>query len=209
MEVKLIYITPNPEKVIEEAGRTAHESFERMTPESHKNFIRMLLRLGHESVLEHAVASFRISGVSRSFTHQLVRHRIASYTQKSQRYVNESNFDYIIPDTIANKGEALKIYDEFMQNCRLVYQNLIKLGIPKEDARFVLPNATKTEIVLTANFRELRHMIKLRGSKEAQWEIRRVFIEILKILKEHAPTVFEDFEIEGDFITIRSKDVKE
>ncbi len=204
MEVKLIYITPNPEKVIEEAGRTSHESFDRMTPESHKNFIRMLLKLGHESVLEHAVASFRISGVSRSFTHQLVRHRIASYTQKSQRYVNESNFDYVIPDTIAKNDEALKIYDEFMQNCKFVYQDLIKLGIPKEDARFILPNATKTEIVLTANFRELRHMIKLRGGKEAQWEIRRVFIEILKILKEHAPTVFEDFEIEGDFIIIRS-----
>lgn len=209
MEVKLIYITPNPEKVIEEAGRTAHESFDRMTPESHKNFIRMLLKLGHESVLEHAVASFRISGVSRSFTHQLVRHRIASYTQKSQRYVNESNFDYVIPDTIAKNDEALRIYDKFMQNCRFVYQDLIKLGIPKEDARFVLPNATKTEIVLTANFRELRHMIKLRGGKEAQWEIRRVFIEILKILKEYAPTVFEDFEIEGDFIMIGSRDVKE
>lgn len=207
MEVKLIYITPNPEKIIEEAGRTAHESFDKLTPESHIKFIRMLLKLGHESVLEHAVASFRISGVSRSLTHQLVRHRIASYTQKSQRYVNESNFDYVIPDTIKNNEEALKIYKDFMEITRDTYKKLINIGIPKEDARFVLPNATKTEIVLTANFRELRHMIKLRGSKDAQWEIRRVFIEILKILKEYAPTVFEDFEIENDHI--RSKNVKE
>ena len=207
MEVKLIYITPNPEKIIEEAGRTAHESFDKLTPESHIKFIRMLLKLGHESVLEHAVASFRISGVSRSLTHQLVRHRIASYTQKSQRYVNESNFDYVIPDTIKNNDEALKIYKEFMEITRDAYKKLINIGIPKEDARFILPNATKTEIVLTANFRELRHMIKLRGSKDAQWEIRRVFIEILKILKEHAPTVFEDFEIENDYI--RSRNVKE
>ncbi|MDI6860669.1 MAG: FAD-dependent thymidylate synthase [Caldisericia bacterium] len=207
MDVKLIYITPNPEKIIEEAGRTAHESFDRLTPDSHVKFIRMLLKLGHESVLEHAVASFRISGVSRSLTHQLVRHRIASYTQKSQRYVNESNFDYVIPYTILANNEALIIYKDFMERTRDVYKKLINLGIPKEDARFVLPNATKTEIVLTANFRELRHMIKLRGSKEAQWEIRNVFIEILKILKEYAPTVFEDFVIEKDYIRIR--DVKE
>jgi thymidylate synthase (FAD) len=207
LDVKLIYITPNPEKIIEEAGRTAHESFDRLTPDSHVKFIRMLLKLGHESVLEHAVASFRISGVSRSLTHQLVRHRIASYTQKSQRYVNESNFDYVIPYTILANNEALIIYKDFMERTRDVYKKLINLGIPKEDARFVLPNATKTEIVLTANFRELRHMIKLRGSKEAQWEIRNVFIEILKILKEYAPTVFEDFVIEKDYIRIR--DVKE
>ncbi|MCX8095549.1 MAG: FAD-dependent thymidylate synthase [Caldisericia bacterium] len=206
MKVELIYITPEPEKVIEKAGRTAHESFDRITPESHKQFIRMILKLGHESVLEHAVASFRISGVSRSFSHQLVRHRIASYTQKSQRYVDESNFDYIIPETISKKDEALQIYKDFMETCKKVYKSLVNLGIPKEDARFVLPNATKTEIVLTANFRELRHMIRLRGSKDAQWEIRKVFIKILKILKEYAPTVFEDFEIENDFI--RSKDVK-
>lgn len=203
MEVKLIYITPDAEKIIEFAGRVSHESYERVTPESHIKFIRMLKKLGHESVFEHAVASFLISGVSRSLTHQLVRHRIASYTQKSQRYVDESNFDYVIPDTIKRNEASLNIYINFMDECKNIYKKLIDLGIPKEDARFVLPNATKTEIVLTANFRELRHMIKLRGSKEAQWEIRKVFIEILKILKEHAPTVFEDFEIEGDFIRNR------
>ncbi len=203
MKVKLIYITPDAEKIIEFAGRVSHESYDRVTPESHIKFIRMLKKLGHESVFEHAVASFLISGVSRSLTHQLVRHRIASYTQKSQRYVDESNFDYVIPDTIKRNEVSLNVYKNFMDECKNIYKKLIDLGIPKEDARFVLPNATKTEIVLTANFRELRHMIKLRGNKEAQWEIRRVFIEILKILKEHAPTVFEDFEFEEDFIRCR------
>ncbi|MBC7195538.1 MAG: FAD-dependent thymidylate synthase, partial [Caldisericia bacterium] len=122
MEVKLIYITPDAEKIIEFAGRVSHESYERVTPESHIKFIRMLKKLGHESVFEHAVASFLISGVSRSLTHQLVRHRIASYTQKSQRYVDESNFDYVIPDTIKRNEASLNIYKNFMDECKNIYK---------------------------------------------------------------------------------------
>ncbi len=200
MKVELLYITPEPEKIIEKAGRVAHQSFNKETPDSHIKFIRMLIKLGHTSVLEHAVASFKISDVSRSLTHQLVRHRIASYTQKSQRYVDESTFEYVTPDKIKENEAAFDIYNNFMNYCKETYKKLKEIGIPKEDARFVLPNATKTEIVLTANLREFRHMISLRGSKEAQWEIRRMFIEILKILKEYAPTVFEDFIIENDYV---------
>lgn len=200
MKVELLYITPEPEKIIEKAGRVAHQSFNKETPDSHIKFIRMLIKLGHTSVLEHAVASFKISGVSRSLTHQLVRHRIASYTQKSQRYVDESTFEYVTPDKIKENEAAFDIYNNFMNYCKETYKKLKEIGIPKEDARFVLPNATKTEIVITANLREFRHMISLRGSKEAQWEIRRMFIEILKILKEYAPTVFEDFIIENDYV---------
>lgn len=200
MKVELLYITPEPEKIIEKAGRVAHQSFNKETPDSHIKFIRMLIKLGHTSVLEHAVASFKISDVSRSLTHQLVRHRIASYTQKSQRYVDESTFEYVTPDKIKENEAAFNIYNNFMNYCKETYKKLKEIGIPKEDARFVLPNATKTEIVLTANLREFRHMISLRGSKEAQWEIRRMFIEILKILKEYAPTVFEDFIIENDYV---------
>lgn len=200
MKVELLYITPEPEKIIEKAGRVAHQSFNKETLDSHIKFIRMLIKLGHTSVLEHAVASFKISGVSRSLTHQLVRHRIASYTQKSQRYVDESTFEYVTPDKIKENEAAFDIYNNFMNYCKETYKKLKEFGIPKEDARFVLPNATKTEIVITANLREFRHMISLRGSKEAQWEIRRMFIEILKILKEYAPTVFEDFIIENDYV---------
>jgi len=208
MKVELIYITPNVEKVIEEAGRTSYQSFNRMGEGSEKKFIRMIINLGHLSVIEHAVASFRISDVSRSLTHQLVRHRLASFTQKSQRYVDEKNFTFVEPPKIEENPEAHKIYLDFMESVRETYGKLRDLKIPKEDARFVLPNATTTEIVVTANLMEWRHIVELRGSKHAQWEIRRMTIEILKILKREAPTVFEDFVIVGDHVE-RRKNAKE
>ncbi len=208
MKVELIYITPNPEKVIEEAGRTSYQSFNRIGEGSEKKFIRMIINLGHLSVIEHAVASFRIKDVSRSLTHQLVRHRLASFTQKSQRYVDEKHFTFVEPPKIEENPEAHKIYLDFMESVRETYRKLRDLKIPKEDARFVLPNATTTEIVITANLREWRHIVELRGSRHAQWEIRRMTIEILKILKRKAPTVFEDFVIVGDHVE-RRKDAKE
>ena len=208
MKAELIYITPNPEKVIEEAGRTSYQSFNRIGEGSEKKFIRMIINLGHLSVIEHAVASFRIKDVSRSLTHQLVRHRLASFTQKSQRYVDEKHFTFVEPPKIEENPEAHKIYLDFMESVRETYRKLRDLKIPKEDARFVLPNATTTEIVITANLREWRHIVELRGSRHAQWEIRRMTIEILKILKREAPTVFEDFVIVGDHVE-RRKDAKE
>ena len=208
MKVELIYITPNVEKVIEEAGRTSYQSFNRMGEGSEKKFIRMIINLGHLSVIEHAVASFRISDVSRSLTHQLVRHRLASFTQKSQRYVDERNFTFVEPPKVEENPEAHEIYVNFMKTVRETYKKLREFKIPKEDARFVPPNATTTEIVITANLREWRHIVELRGSEHAQWEIRRMTIEILKILKREAPTVFEDFVIVGDHVE-RRKNVKE
>ncbi len=247
MKVELISITPDAERVIEEAGRTAYLSFDKFTPkpilrlrgrkellytENHpelegarageevelegkrfrveerwensaEKFIKMLIRSGHLSVLEHAYASFRIQGGSRSFTHQLVRHRMASFTQQSQRYVNEKNFQYVVPPSIEKNPEALRIYRDFMEEARRVYALLREIRIKKEDARFVLPNAVFSEIVITANFREWRHIIELRGSKAAQWEIRKMAVEVLKILKEKAPSVFYDFYVEGDHIIRR------
>ncbi len=208
MKVELIYITPNAEKVIEKAGRTSYQSFNRIGEGSEKKFIRMIINLGHLSVIEHAVASFRISDVSRSLTHQLVRHRLASFTQKSQRYVDERNFTFVEPPKVEENPEAHEIYVNFMNIVRETYKKLREFKIPKEDARFVLPNATTTEIVITANLREWRHIVELRGSEHAQWEIRRMTIEILKILKREAPTVFEDFVIVGDHVE-RRKNVKE
>ncbi|HDH63342.1 MAG TPA: FAD-dependent thymidylate synthase, partial [Firmicutes bacterium] len=203
MKVELIYITPNAEKVIEKAGRTSYQSFNRIGEGSEKKFIRMIINLGHLSVIEHAVASFRISDVSRSLTHQLVRHRLASFTQKSQRYVDERNFTFVEPPKVEENPEAHEIYVNFMKTVRETYKKLREFKIPKEDARFVLPNATTTEIVITANLREWRHIVELRGSEHAQWEIRRMTIEILKILKREAPTVFEDFVIVGDHVERR------
>jgi len=198
MKIKLLSITPNAEKRIENAGRTSYLSYEKQTEDSYKDFIKMIVKRGHESVLEHAMASFRISGVSRALTHQLVRHRLCSFTQKSQRYINEQNFKYVEPDDIKNNNEAHKIYTDLMREMQKQYGKLRQLGIKKEDARFILPNATESEIVLTANFRELRHLIKLRGDKAAQWEIRQLVIEMLKILKKEVPDVFQDMEIDHE-----------
>lgn len=209
MKVELLYITPDAEKVIERAGRTAYQSFDKEGEGSEEKFIKMLIRRGHFSVLEHAVASFRIKGVSRAMTHQLVRHRIASYTQKSQRYVDESNFSYITPPSIEKNPEAKKIFEEQMESARESYRKLKELGIPSQDARYLLPNATETEIVITANMREWRHIIELRGDPSSQWEIRNVIIEILKILKKNCPSVFYDMEIdenEKKVVVKREKD---
>ncbi|HPS57683.1 MAG TPA: FAD-dependent thymidylate synthase [Spirochaetota bacterium] len=203
-EVILLAITPGPEKLIEEAGRTCYLSLSKMTDESEKNFIRSAIKRGHHSILEHATASFRILGASRAFTHQLVRHRIASYSQQSQRYVDEAEFNYIIPDDINTDEKALAVYREHMEMTRQAYMKLRKLGIKKEDARFILPNALESQIVFSANFRELRSVFNLRLDKSAQWEIRRVCMEMLKIMQEKAPSVFGDFVINESDCTAAS-----
>ncbi len=194
-KVVLLSITPNAEKLIEKAGRTCYLSFNRADVESEKKFIRMIVRSGHHSVLEHASATFRIQGGSRSFTHQLVRHRICAFSQQSQRYVNETDFSVVIPDSIKKNSEAKEVFLSFVNHAQNTYSKLQKLGIKKEDARFILPNAIESEIVMTANFRELRHIFKERCNKAAQWEIREIAIEMLKIMKKEAPIVFEDFVI--------------
>ncbi len=197
-DVQLLAITPNPEKLIEEAGRTCYLSLSKMTDDSEKNFIRSAIKRGHHSILEHASASFRILGASRAFTHQLVRHRIASYSQQSQRYVDESEFNYIVPPEMSGNAEAMKCYREFMDNSRLTYARLRELGVKKEDARFVLPNALESQIVFSANFREFRSVFNLRLDRSAQWEIRRVCLEMLKVLQTNAPSVFGDYVINED-----------
>jgi len=206
MEVELLGMTPNPEKVIETAGRTCYLSFEKAREGSEKKFVRMVVRNGHHSVLEHAVATFRITGISRACTHQLVRHRLASYSQQSQRYVNEKQFSIVEPESVASKPEAHEIFEKTVEACREAYLKLQEIGIKNEDARFLLPNAVQSEIVVTANLREWRHMIAIRGQKAAQWEIRVLMMKILNVLKEHAPTVFEDFESSEDdaIISLRS-----
>ena len=203
-EVILLAITPNPEKIIEEAGRTCYLSLSKITDDSEKNFIRSAIKRGHHSILEHATASFRILGASRSFTHQLVRHRIASFSQQSQRYVDEVEFNYIVPPDIAANSEALAVYREFIEHARQTYSRFRELGIKKEDARFILPNALESQIVFSANFREFRSVFNLRLDKAAQWEIRRVCMEMLKILQEKAPSVFGDYIINEDDCTARS-----
>ena len=191
--VKLLAITPDCERLIEACGRTCYESYDKVTDDSHIKIIRHLLKNGHTSVFEHASATFRFTNVSRSLTHQLVRHRIASYSQKSQRYVKENDFDYVVPDAIFDNPVTKDKYMACMRYIEDTYNDLVKEGIRKEDARYVLPNACTTTIDTTLNFRSLFNLFDLRGDIHAQWEIRRMVMAMLVLVKEHAPTVFEGY----------------
>jgi thymidylate synthase (FAD) len=191
LAVDLLAITPEAERIIEEAGRTCYLSFDRIGADSQASFIKRLLQMGHESPLEHAYASFRIRYGSRAMTHQLVRHRLLAISQQSQRYVNEDGFTYVVPETLT---EAQRVeYHQDMQTIQRMYSKWRRQGLRKEDARFVLPNACTSEIVVSANFREWRHILDVRLSPKAQWEIRKVCGLILDHLAKHAPTCFEDF----------------
>jgi thymidylate synthase (FAD) len=190
MNVTLLAITPNAEELIEKGARVCYNSNE--NPETRKQFIQSLIKRGHEGCIEHGVATFKIEGVSRALTHQLVRHRLASYLQRSQRYVKEKGFEYVVPDSIKKHSHLRFTYEDCMGYLQLTYELLLKGGIPAEDARFILPNACCSELVMTMNFRALRHFLKLRLDKHAQWEIRELAKRILDILLQHAPSVFED-----------------
>jgi thymidylate synthase (FAD) len=164
-----------------------------MDAETAKQLIKRVTGYGHASVIEHASFTFSIEDVSRVMTHQLVRHRIASYTQQSQRYVKYDTLEkYVTPQSIANNIEAKKVFDETLERISETYQKLLYMGISKEDARFILPNAAKTNIIVTMNARELRHFFNLRCCARAQWEIRMVAVEMLRQAKKAAPVLFED-----------------
>ena len=190
MRIELLSVTPFPEKIIEEAGRTCY-----MSKVGNPSIIKSWIKSGHCSVIEHASASFRISEVSRSLTHQLVRHRIGfSYSQKSQRYCKEDQFEYVIPEEIRKNKQALNNFHNAMIDAQTSYNLLILNGIKAESARSVLPNACCTEIVVTANFRAWRQMLELRCDKHAQKEIRDMSKEIGKQLLVIAPNVFDDLK---------------
>lgn len=193
MKVELLYITENPEEHIEKVGRTCYKSDDKIRNLSYVDFITRIIKNGHESVLEHATATFKITGISRTCSHQLVRHRAGfSYAQESQRYVEESSFEMIEPESIKNNENAHKIYVSYMHKVKKIYSELRDLGVKKEDARFVIPQAIETTVVVTANFRAWRNFLKLRLNKSAQWEIREMAQEILSILGKHATSCFSD-----------------
>ena len=165
-----------------------------------EEFVKQVVSSGHESPLEHVKLTFAIEGVSRALTHQLVRHRIASYSQQSQRYVKQSGFDYIIPPSIETDEEMKKEYISIMQKIKQSYNNLLKSFEKKgkkgesanQDARFVLPQASETKIVVTMNCRELVHFFKERCCGRAQWEIRTLAEEMLELCKQKLPAVFNN-----------------
>lgn len=211
MEVRLVAHTPNPDQVCEMAARTctSSECPELPTAVNKTRALEHALASGHESVAEHAVFTFQVEGISRACSHQLVRHRLASYSQQSQRYVNMNGFEYVTPKSIqTTKGiiqfrcepysqeldsdNLLEAYQHLMEDIQLVYSEFVKCGVPEEDARYILPNACCTNITITMNARELRHFFEERCCSRAQWEIRELAEKMLDEVKKVAPVLFED-----------------
>lgn len=199
------------EKLCEIAGRVCYMSFAKPRPGGNSAYLRHILEVGHGSVLEHAVFNLVITGVSRSFTHELVRHRAGfGYSQLSQRYVDESTADFVEPDCIAEDPKLHAVWLEAIEHCHAAYCQLVeslmvrfgtiedktaRRKMARQAARSVLPNATETKIFVTANARALRHFIEMRCNEFAEVEIRKVAAEILRILQRESPHLFGDYEL--------------
>jgi len=227
MEVKLIAHTPDPDLVCAAAARTSRSDlppaqlFEKSSAEKEKalKLLRQIIKSGHISVTEHCSFTFSVSGVSRALTHELVRHRVASYTQQSQRYVKVTGEDsFVIPPIVKENEKSFKLFKTALSGIKKSYDELIGMGVPVEDARYVLPNATKTTITMTMNGRELLHFFSLRCCDRAQWEIRELAEEMVKECRKIAPVIFEkagpscvQFGVcpEGEFSCGRMKEMKE
>jgi thymidylate synthase (FAD) len=197
------------EALAEMAGRVCYMSYGKGR-KTNREFLGHIVEVGHGSVLEHAVWSFLITGVSRSFTHELIRHRHFSYSQLSQRYVNESDSAFIEPDAIAQDPELHAVWSEAVEATRRAYDKLVeglqkryadvpeatlRRKLARQAARSVLPNATETKIFMTGNARALRHFIELRGSEHADIEIRKVAVAILRLMQQESPNLFADYEL--------------
>ncbi|MEG0832581.1 MAG: FAD-dependent thymidylate synthase [Oscillospiraceae bacterium] len=221
MKVYLLAYTGSPEKIVASAAKLCYSNSEvpalldGLTEEKAREFVDMLSTLGHQSPIEHASFTFGIEGVSRSLLAQLTRHRIASYSVQSQRYVRLKDFKYVIPPEIAGDDRALLLYEEAMRRDAETYCELteilkkkhikkyLDIGLSEkaatskairdsiEDARFVLPNACETKLVMTMNARELQNFFKQRCCNRAQWEIRALADEILKLCYSVAPSLFK------------------
>ena len=220
MKVKLLSHTPEPEKLVATAAKLCYSSSDieslrdGLDEDKISGFIDMLTSIGHESVMEHVTFTFGIEGISRACSHQLVRHRIASYSQKSQRYVSENGFEFITPPSVAELSEAKSEYDRVIAEITESYEKIASLLTEKhtkvlmaegfdektartkasklanEDARFILPNACETKIVVTMNVRSLFNFFRHRCCNRAQWEIRAVANEMLRQCLEVAPNIF-------------------
>ena len=220
MKVKLLAYTPDPEKLVAAAAKNCYSStdvdsvLDGLTEEKTVNFVNMLSEIGHESPIEHVSFTFAIEGVSRSLLAQITRHRMASFSVQSQRYVREHGFEYVVPPEIDKIPSAREQFIRAMEDDQRTYEaltaalmegyleKLLRQGVPEknarsqaekhaiEDARYVLPNACTTRIVMTANARSLRNFFRLRCCNRAQWEIRDVATQMLALVKPIAPTIF-------------------
>jgi thymidylate synthase (FAD) len=199
------------EHLTEIAGRLCYLSFARPRPGGNEAYLEHIREVGHGSVLEHAVWNFIFTNCSRSLTHELIRHRHFSYSQLSQRYVDESVAEYVEPDCIANNPELHKVWLDAVAHSHRAYLELVeklleafkdepdrtlRRKLARQAARSVLPNATETKIFVTANARALRHFIELRGSRHAEVEIRKLAVQVLRIMQHEAPHIFNDYRLE-------------
>ena len=183
MKVTLTRATTNPILAIEEAASNCYNS----EATGDGKIMRHCIKSGHQSVTEFCDFTFHIEGISRALSHQLVRHRLASYAQRSQRYCSESNFGYVIPDSIKKNNEAMEKYQNFMCEVGQLYVDLQKYGINNEDARMILPNACETQIEVKMNLRTLMNFMNERLCTCAQWEIRNMAIAMKKAVVEQVP----------------------
>lgn len=196
MKVSLLNSTPDPEKTIALSAKlcysdsTIGELETRTRGISLERFLGKILKMGHLSVLEHASFTFGIEGISRATSHQLVRHRLASYSQQSQRYVSPKAMDYVTPPSIEKDGAMKKKFKDHVSMAYALYHEMVGAAIPKEDARYILPNAASTKIIVTMNARELLHFFRLRCCERAQWEIREMATQMLSLAKKEAPVIF-------------------
>jgi thymidylate synthase (FAD) len=191
VEVKLLAITPDSEHLMERAGRICYASEDKLGTD--EKWLQARIKQGHESLIEHASATFYIKA-SRVLTHELVRHRIASYSQRSQRYVKETEATYITPPELSeeNDSENAQVFHQAISTAWEAYRQLLKAGVKPEIARYVLPNACTTEIICTWNFREIRHILELRTGPAALPEFREVAGKIKEIMRKQSPKVFGD-----------------
>ena len=181
MEVKLTRVTTNPVDAIEEAAANCYDS----TPSKDGHIMKACYKSGHQSVLEFAQFTFHITGVSRALLAQITRHRISGFAVRSQRYTNEDGFKYVVPHTIKKNKEALLEYYDVMKRIRDSYATLQSIGIPNEDARFVLPNGCETVLEYTGNTRSLINFFNERLCTRSQWEIRELAQKMLKAVQEY------------------------
>ena len=199
MKVKLIRHTPGPEKLVAIAARLCYSPVgvedldKQLNMEAARKLVKFVIKSGHLSTTEHVYFTFGIEGISRVLSHQLVRHRIASFNQQSQRYVKfKENYEYIVPDLIKQNKEINEKYKSLISDIHKFYEEMIISGIDAEDARYILPNSSETKMIVTMNARELLHFFTVRCCKRAQTEIRELAILMLKDVKKVAPVIFEN-----------------
>ena len=195
MIVKLLAYTQNADAICAAAGNSCYSerpSYEIAEDINAEKVLSRIVGMGHHSVIEHAVFTFSVEGVSRALTHQLVRHRVASFSQQSQRYVSLTEPTYVTPHTVEGDEEARRVFEETMDAIWSAYSRLEGMGIPAEDARYLLPNGCTTNITITMNARELLHFFSLRCCNRAQWEIRELADRMLELCMEVSPVIFQN-----------------